>query len=261
MSMELREIEQKDLALQEELLNTCFPQSKMNSAYLDWLYFSNPLGNVVGFNAFDGECLAAHYACIPTRIGNKLGLLSLNTATHPEYRSKGLYQRLAHMTYEHWFQDFEFVVGVANSQSSKTFIKHLGFRDLGRLNLRYGKLRRPAEGARSWSTAEIEWRINSPRGKFKCKQIQDNLIEISTRPSKLPFNLKSFVTFQDEFHPSRKELKSVEYGFTVDWIKGHQPKIRLPEILKPSPLVLIYQSLSSPDVDLTSWSFPDFDAF
>jgi GNAT superfamily N-acetyltransferase len=259
--MEFREIQQKDLALQEELLITCFPQSKINSAYLNWLYFSNPLGNVVGFNAFDGEVLAAHYACIPTRIGKRSGLLSLNTATHPEYRSKGLYQRLARMTYERWCQDFEFVVGVANSQSSTTFVKHLGFKELGRLNLRYGKLLRPTEGARSWSMAEIEWRIDSPRAKFKSKQIHDGLIEISTSPEKFPFNLKSLIAFQDELDPSRKELQASEYGFTVDWIKGHQPKVRLPEMLKPSPLVLIYQPLSSSDVDLTSWSFPDFDAF
>jgi GNAT superfamily N-acetyltransferase len=259
--MEFREIQQKDLALQEELLITCFPQSKINSAYLNWLYFSNPLGNVVGFNAFDGDVLAAHYACIPTRIGKRLGLLSLNTATHPEYRSKGLYQRLARMTYERWCQDFDFVVGVANSKSSTTFVKHLGFRELGRLNLRYGKLLRPAEGARSWSMAEIEWRTHSPRGKFKSKQIHNGLIEITTRPDNFPFNLKSFVACQDEYDPRREELQASEFGFTVDWIKGHQPKVRLPEILKPSPLVLIYQSLSSSDVDLTSWSFPDFDAF
>lgn len=259
--MEFKGIQHKDLAFQVGLLSNCFPRSKINSAYLDWLYFSNPLGNVVGFNAFDGEVLAAHYACIPTRIGNSLGLLSLNTATQPEYRSKGLYQRLARMTYERWCQDFEFVVGVANSQSSTTFIKHLGFKELGRLNLRYGKLLRPAEGARSWSKAEIEWRIDSPRGKFKSRQVHDGLIEISASPDKFPFNLKSFVTFQDKFDPFRKEANASEYGFTVDWIKGHQPKVRLPEILKPSPLVLIYQSLGSSDVDLTSWSFPDFDAF
>ena len=259
--MEFREIQQKDLTLQEELLITCFPQSKITSSYLDWLYFSNPLGNVVGFNAFEGEVLAAHYACIPTRIGNRSGLLSLNTATHPEYRSRGLYQRLAHMTYERWCQDFEFVVGVANSQSSTAFVKHLGFRELGRLNLRYGKLLRPAEGARNWSVAEIEWRTDSPRGKFKSKQIHDGLIEISTRPDKFPFNLKSIVACQDEYFSRREELHTSEFGFTVDWVKGHQPKVRLPEMLKPSPLVLIYQSFSSSDVDLTSWSFPDFDAF
>ena len=52
-----------------------------------------------------------------------------------------------------------------------------------------------------------------------------------------------------------------EYGFTVDWIRDQKPQIQLPEKLKPSPLVMIYQTLSSADTQVNSWSFPDFDAF
>ena len=81
--MEFREIQHGNITRHEALFSLCFPQSNLNRPYLEWLYFSNPLGNVVGFDAMDGEVLAAHYACIPTRIGNSLGLLSLNTATHP----------------------------------------------------------------------------------------------------------------------------------------------------------------------------------
>jgi hypothetical protein len=259
--MEFREIQQKNIALHEGLLKTCFPHANLGSKYLEWLYFSNPLGKVVGFDAMDGEFLAAHYACIPTRVGSSLGLLSLNTATHPDYRSNGLYQKLARMTYEHWSQEFNFVVGVANAQSSTAFVKHLGFKELGRLNLRYGELQRPAGGARGWTLPEIKWRIDSPRRNFTARHLQGDLIEFSTAPDKFPFKFKSIAKIQDEIEITREEHKAKRFGFTVDWIKGHHPKVRLPEKLKPSPLVLIYQSLNASDLDLTSWSFPDFDAY
>ena len=44
------------------LLRIVFPQTNtLNEAYLKWEYADNPSGNIVGFNAFDGEEIAAHY--------------------------------------------------------------------------------------------------------------------------------------------------------------------------------------------------------
>ena len=209
----------------------------------------------------DGEVLAAHYACIPTRIGNSLGLLSLNTATHPEYRSKGLYQRLAKMTYERWCQEFNFVVGVANAHSSTAFVKHLGFTEIGRLNLRFGELHRPTVGVRTWTASEINWRITSPRQHFKCIPTADGLFQLAVRPRHLPFNIKSLVPGNETVGLVEEKVEISNYGFTVDWIKGHRSRIQLPEKLKPSPLVMIYHSLKDSDTEINSWSFPDFDVF
>ena len=92
--MEFKEIDRGNIARHEALFSLCFPLSNLNRRYLEWLYFSNPLGKVVGFDAMDGEILAAHYACIPTRVDGKIGLLALNTATHPLYRSRGIYKKI-----------------------------------------------------------------------------------------------------------------------------------------------------------------------
>jgi hypothetical protein len=259
--MEFKEIERGNISHHEELFTLCFPAFNLNHQYLEWLYFSNPLGNVVGFDAMDGEILAAHYACIPTRIGTSLGLLSLNTATHPAYRSRGLYQKLARMTYERWSNQFNFVVGVANAQSSRAFIKHLGFTEMGRLNLRFGELHRPTVGARTWTASEINWRISSPRQHLKYKPISGGLFELAVRPRNFPFNIKSLVPGFGAIGSVEEKEETSKYGFTVDWIKGHRSQIQLPEKLKPSPLVMIYQSLNGSDTDINSWSFPDFDAF
>ena len=259
--MEIRAISPKNLVNQEALLRLCFPNSNLDRAYLKWLYFANPLGNVVGFDAMNGNTLAAHYACIPTQIDGKLGLLSLNTATHPNYRFKGLYQKLAIQTYENWSTQFDFVVGVANGQSAAGFVKRLGFTELGRLNLRFGDLKRPPTGNRTWTKAEIDWRTMSPRQKLEKRLLNNGMIELSMRPKSFPFKIKSLVSITD--CEIRQNLEQIDNrrGFTVDWVKGSKPRLYLPEKLKPSPLVMIYKSLNSNDHEINSWSFPDFDAF
>lgn len=228
---------------------------------MEWLYFSNPLGDVVGFDAMDGDVLAAHYACIPTRVGDSIGLLALNTATHPDYRSKGLYPRLAQMTYERWSKEFNYVVGVANAQAATICVKRLGFKEIGRLNLRFGDLQRPTAGARSWSQAELDWRIRSPRQHLEKKLVGEGLVELSMRPKNFPFKIKSIIPIQDEGLAAFELSRSKRRGFTVDWIRDKKSQIHLPEKLKPSPLVMIYQTLNGSDTDVNSWSFPDFDAF
>lgn len=259
--MNVLKISVDNLAQEQALLDMCFPKSKITKEYLDWLYFSNPLGEVQGFDAFDGGKLVSHYACIPTRVGNTLGLLSLNTATHPDYRSRGIYRKLAKLTYESVAQDFNFVIGVANNQSKEAFKKYLGFKELGRLNLRFGELHRPSSGVRNWSEPEIKWRINSPRLKFVIKKVDDSTSQIEARPKNLPFKIKALVPIQNNTVSPSSQLHKSQFGFTVDWIRNYRPKIELPEKLKPSPLVLIYQSLGNSNLELNSWSFPDFDAF
>ena len=259
--MEICTISSTNLKNHELLFRLCFPNSNLDRPYLEWLYFANPLGNVVGFDAMDGNTLAAHYACIPTKIDGKLGLLSLNTATHPNYRSKGLYQKLAEQTYEQWSAKFDFVVGVANAQSAVGFIKRLGFNDLGRLNLRYGKLQRPALGNRTWTQADIEWRSNSPRQQLEKRILNNGMVELSMRPKNFPFKIKSLVSIAGKEIRENLGHTDIRRGFTIDWINGPSSRLSLPEKLKPSPLVMIYKPLKCDDLEISSWSFPDFDAF
>jgi len=259
--MEISKISRRKLGDYEILLQICFPNSNLNEEYLDWLYFTNPLGDVVGFDAMDGNKLVAHYACIPTRIDGKIGLLSLNTATHPDYRSKGLYQKLAKQTYEHWSSNFGFVVGVANAKSASAFVSRLGFTDLGRLNLRYGDLQRPTSGSRTWTKADVNWRTKSPRQSLETKLLENGLVELSMRPKNFPFKIKSIISIEGNENQQNRERIGSRQGFTIDWIKGHKPRFYLPEKLKPSPLAMIYLSLNDECLELNSWSFPDFDAF
>ena len=91
-----------------KLLRTCFPAKsskagKFSESSLIWLYTKNPEGLAIGFDAFDDGQLVAHYVCIPTTItgadGPVKALLSLNTATAPQYQGKGLFTQLARATF------------------------------------------------------------------------------------------------------------------------------------------------------------------
>jgi hypothetical protein len=257
--MDFELIDSKKLSDYEFLFNICFPKSKLSINYLDWLYFQNPLGSVVGYDAYSDGKIVGHYACIPTTIENNVGLLSLNTATHPEYRSKGIYQKLANKTYETWYKEFKFVIGVANSQSASAFVNKLGFEEKGKLNLRFGTLDRPIKGSKAWTIDEIKWRANSPRNMLKTIEVGNGKFEFSVKPTGFPIRIKSLVNLEgceQEDSSSKPKL-----GLTVDWISERKVGLYLPERLKPSPLVLIYKSLDGSEQELSSLSFPDFDAF
>ena len=261
LTVRYEKISASNLLSYAELFKVSFLTTKLSVSYLDWLYFRNPLGNVIGYDAFFKDKLVAHYACIPTSVDGVSGLLSLNTATHPEFRGKGLHSILANMTYEESKPKFDFVIGVANQNSVTNFLNKLGFINLGNLNLRWGKLTRQGKGVKRWTKEELAWRVNSPRSNFRVKLGSNGLAQFVLKPTRLPVLLKSNVTVQsDEFNDSRNERIS-EIGLTLDWNAGSKPKIFLPNKFKPSPLILIYKSLNLNKVDITSFSFPDFDAF
>jgi hypothetical protein len=82
---------------------------------------------------------------------------------------------------------------------------------------------------------------------------------VTARPFKWAPSLKAIV-FQEGV--SVKYSRHKKIGVTLDWRKGSKPLLKLPKLLKPSPLVLIFKPLLESDLALlTSFSYPDFDAF
>ncbi len=165
-----------DSSLQDmvELLQMAFPKStKFSLDYLRWQYARNPEGPVVGFNAFYGDVLAAHYATMPIRLVVdgfvRKGLLSLNTATHPDHRGKRLFVTLADMTYTAAAENgYEFVIGVANANSTHGFLRNLGFYEIAPLDVKVGLglgiLGSVSEKRvyRKWDEMGLAWRLENP---------------------------------------------------------------------------------------------------
>ena len=128
-----------------DLQNEVYRERNLNFTvdfFKQW-YIANPYGRVLSFNAFDGDKMVAHYACIPTKmiLGDSVveGLHSMATVTHPNYRGKGLFKTLAKLTYDYAKENgYKFVVGVANANSFPGFIKYLGFKFIARLDVKVG---------------------------------------------------------------------------------------------------------------------------
>lgn len=242
--------------------------------YLRWLYAENPWGEAVGTNAYAGETLAAHYVTIPveaTLEGKRArGLLSLNTATHPTHQGKGLFTRLAEETYARGAAlGFEFVVGVANANSTPGFTRKLGFQLVTPLDVLVGAGRVTASAherigfALAWHDEGLRWRVRRPRAGYTA-----DATSVYAPTHKLGIlaymgNVAPALTGDLPRTPRLAPLRM--------WI-GLDPQLErkgvlapLPDRLKPSPLNLIFRDLTGQRRQLdrasTRITLLDFDAY
>lgn len=262
-----------------DLFAACFPgTSKFTPAYLHWLYVANPDGAAVGFDAWDGERLAAHYVCVPARAwveGAQVPvLLSLNTATHPDYQGKGLFTKLASMTYDAGAaHGFDGVYGVANANSTPGFVRKLGFQLVRPLEARIGlgRLRHasapPAASLsfqRHWSEPALAWRCANPHNTVWRRDHQFHAAAIGHR---LPAYAELDAAAQPPAQPGRPALSPLRLfiGLAPDAGASYWNYASIPMRLRPSPLNLIWRSftprVAALDPARIQFTFLDFDAY
>lgn len=260
------------------LLKTTFPKvSKYTEEFVSWQYAQNPQGAVVGYNAFLNDELAAHYALMPIKSmvfgKEEKGLLSLNTATHPDHRGKRLFPTLADKSYTQAAdQGYSFIIGVANAQSTPGFLKKLDFQFVGRLEakLGFGKLVRNTNNVsvdyqRIWDEASVQWRLSNPELSYK---VTNNRVTSSTDQFGIQAILKDF---EPEYIVADKHASlgfrplKVWLGIdhTINWKKSFY--FDIPLKLRPSPLNLIFKDLTGKDRKFefsgVQFSALDFDAY
>lgn len=221
---------------------------KFSLEYLKWQYADNPVGPIVGFNAYMGDVLAAHYVTMPIYMnieGNKtLGLLSLNTATHPEHQGKRLFTTLASKTYEYAAENgYKFVIGVANANSTHGFIKHLGFKLIGPLTFKIGVgqnlyQRKDYTFTRYWDKEIMDWRLTNPSMQYYKNG------DMVVSPIKPGF--KKLVYHDAKGQVSLPKLHGRPFnlyiGFGADLSKGIYCGI--PKFIEHSPFNLIFRDLT-----------------
>lgn len=267
-----------------ELFQACFPHAThLTPEYLHWLYAENPSGNVVGMDAMDDGRLAAHYVCVPANIwlfGEKVrALLSLNTATHPDFQGKGLFTKLAAKTYELGAdQGFSAVFGVANSNSTPGFIRKLGFQlvtpldarvGLGRpLQIDWAKVASQAEFRRAWTHEDLAWRASSPANRLFVSNKTGGSSALFARTDRRFVDVwgeTELTLAQDAGHtraPSPLRLFLGKYpAGTARFVRSSS----IPSFLRPSPLNLIFRDLRTEGrqlhADQICFNFFDFDAY
>jgi GNAT superfamily N-acetyltransferase len=267
------------------LFAKCFPAAnKYSRDYLDWLYRCNPDGQVVGFDARDGDRLAAHYVCIPALAqvcGQQVRvLLSLNTATHPDYQGKGLFTQLAERTYEAGAAlGYDCVYGVANANSTPGFIRKLKFQlvgplqamvGVGALGIDFNSLE-GLQFRRSWSPNALAWRCASPVRPVISREKRGRRVFLA--PALLGGACMAVAELDETSITADLDGTTGGFASPLRLFIGLIPPaaqrrslyIDIPKMLRPSPLNLIYRSLSgrvgSIDVDNVFFSFLDFDAY
>ena len=268
----------EEIKTESNLLQLVFANKKFSTEYLNWQYNENPDGKAVGFNAYseNGE-LAAHYVTQPMNAilfgKSAKGLLSLNTATHPNHQGKGLFTELAKKTYKLARElGYEFVIGVANQNSTHGFINKLGFQLVGQLKalVSFGSVCRfyPNENDfskfdffRKWNKNSLAWRISNPENNYFVNH--SKIICDSGKPmikAVIGCFEKSLLP-QDTQNNIRKPL-SLAIG-TDSAVKSSL--LNIPNFLRPSPLNLIFKDLTGKNknisFDKTFFSAIDFDAY
>lgn len=277
-------VSDESLANYSKVLSEAFLDSKkFNLKYLQWLYRDNPSGVALGFDAYVGATLVAHYACIPKfiRVNGETvkTLLSLNTATISQYQGKGLFSKLAALTYQLGFDEgFSSVHGVANSNSTPGFVRKLGFQlvcplsvslGYGHMNVNWSEVKDVAEFFPVWGKDELKWRIKNPENIVFVKEYRNSYSQLFARVSK--FNvINAYAELPQTttcIHHDSNTLSPIRLfiGLIPPAARGKSFYISVPDYLKPSPLNFIYKSLSNEghtiNASCTLFTFLDFDAY
>ena len=260
-----REISVDDQSLSQigELMEVCFPDSNFDFSviYLNWLYKDNPIGHVIGFNAFDSDQkLVGHYATIPVQSyferQKEKGLLSLNTAIHPSVRGKGLFTRLAQATYD-WAKElkFRYVIGVANQNSTHGFKDRLGFNVVSPLDVKIGFGLPEKDSAKPdeyrfkpvQNLSYLKWRLSRPGADYRFVERSGAILS----PTHIPGLSVVLGHCSDENVDALKVSSASCHIAPTLWMGlGSQMNssgkcmITLPECLRPSPLNFIFLDLS-----------------
>lgn len=122
-----------------EMANICLGL-QADSAYFRWKYLDNPAGQVIAYEAQHKGEVAGFYGVIPEFYlinGEKVKIYqSMDTMTHPKYQKRGLFTKLANLTYDH-IADREGginLVGIPGSNSLHGFVAKLAWKDIHYFN-------------------------------------------------------------------------------------------------------------------------------
>lgn len=243
-------VDEASLRESQALLQMVFKEhaDKFTFEYLKWQYAENPVGPIVGFNAYMGNELAAHYVTMPIYMnieGKKtLGVLSCNTATHPEHRGKRLFSILAEHTYQYAAENgYKFVIGVANANSTHGFIKHLKFKLIGPLTFKIGVGTNiypqcDYTFTRYWDKEIMDWRLKNPSMKYYKNS------DLIVSPIKVGF--KKLVCHNGADLVTLPKLKLRPFNLYIGY--GANPGkgiyVNLPKFIERSPFNLIFRDLT-----------------
>jgi GNAT superfamily N-acetyltransferase len=265
------------------LLDLVWPDTGFTKDYLHWLYCENPVGLAEIYNVWDKGEIVAHYATIPIKANlfgiHETGLLSLNSAVHPSCRGKGYFKTLAIQTFEYAkAKGINFVIGVANANSTLLFRRQLKFQLVCPLTVKIGfgtikhlpvQPEKELDYIQIWDIETLSWRLKRPSAKYRVIK-KNNFVSILAHSGKYGIWANMYNLHSDELGiPSESVFRwnpfEVWIGLdsSYDWANSFYTS--LPDRFKSSPLNLIFKDLSGHERTLDPkkiiFSLLNFDAF
>lgn len=270
----------KDEILKLSILLKKVFKKNFDIRYLEWLYNKNPNGKAISYNIENKNEIVGHYVIIPVELNingiKERSALSLNTAVNNNFRGKGFFKIMAKKTYEKAKElGIKYIIGVANSQSTKLFFRHFNFENLGQLDVKIGigNIKKKSSQKKNleflWNSESLCWRIINPKHKYFIKDNNNNKTEIYLKKFNfLDIFLGEFKKdFISNLRQNAKKYNSLKLYIGLgnyDWKKSFY--VNLPNFLRPSPLNLILKNISSNESvnikkDEVFLQLIDFDAF
>ena len=276
------QLDEKSIERYSKQLKNWFPKTPLNSRRFEvtslvWQYIKNPEGCAIGYDAFDKDQLVAHYVCIPTTImgpsGSLKALLSLNTATSPQYYGKGLFTKLALETFSIAKKmGYSCVYGVGNKNSTPGLVRKLGFDLVAPLEVLIGighlhpqNSDSSCQFQRIWNEASLNWRCANPANQIHA--LQNANASVYYADTEYPFisayDVRLGHNFSNQLFDSNKFKLKLILGLFPQGVPSSF--LRIPNFLKLSPLNFIFKSLDpsvkTPDRQGIHFTFLDFDAY
>lgn len=261
-----------DLPDVARLLDTVFVRRQFDATYLRWQYLANPCGRALASSAYHEGRLVAHLAVLPlrARVENleERGVLTVNAATHPAHRRRGLISTLLERVLACAADaGFHFAIGVPNSSSTRAFVENLGFQLVCPLQVRAGLGRLPArlrrveyQFERLWSAGQLGWRLARPHVSYSVREGQIMTSALCRRVGVYLGSAPGLTEDRPAPHPCRVWI-GLDGALRWRW----KPYVSIPTRLRPSPLNLVFKDLTNRgrrlEPDRIRFQGLDFDAF
>lgn len=251
----VRKIETDEKSLMEItlFLRETFPKNKKFSVdFIRWQYAQNPLGQMIGFNAWDGDRIVSHFAGLPLEMNiygqKRKGLLCINVSTNINYRGKKLFTAVGEKTIEYAKDNgFDFLIAVPNANSTHAFLKYFDFELISPLTVKTGfgnniYTDKDFKCFRVWDEAQWEWRLNNPTNKYSYdgRGIVSTPISFFAKTlskADLPENI-----IERKFRNIGYRALNLYIGIGADTSKGSY--FDIPSFIKRPPFNLVFKDLT-----------------
>ena len=128
--MKIRQATREDLPEMVSLLKRSLGESRIpkSEEAWNWKHVQNPFGESLVYLAFEGETLAGVRAFMQWKwhLANKeyRALRAVDTATHPEFRGRGIFRKLTEGLIEKATEEgFDFIFNTPNEKSMPGYLK------------------------------------------------------------------------------------------------------------------------------------------